>query len=72
MERLKLYLFLPFRVITYNKTSFFVWMLSTFLGGNLGVIINMVIRHYLYDMNLWKSISYDLYSGTFYVFVIAM
>lgn len=72
MERLKLYLFLPFRVITYNKTSFFVWMLSTFLGGNLGVIINMVIRHYLYDMNLWKSISYDLFSGTFYVFVIAM
>lgn len=72
MDRLKLYLFLPFRVITYNKTSFFVWMLSTFLGGNLGVIINMVIRHYLYDMNLWKSISYDLYSGTFYVFVIAM
>lgn len=72
MDRFKLYLFLPFKVITYNKTSFFVWMLSTFLGGNLGVIINIVIRHYGYNMDLWESISYDLYSGTFYVFVIAM
>lgn len=72
MKRLILYLTRPFKVIGYNKTSFFVWVLCTFLGGNLGVIINIVIRHYLYEMNLWESVSYDLCSGTFYVFVIAM
>lgn len=72
MNRLGLYLLRPFHVIRYNKTSFFVWMLCTFLGGNFGIVSNLVIRHYLYKVSVLDSISYDLYSGTFYVFVMAM
>lgn len=72
MERLKLYLFRPFRVIKYNKTSFFIWALSTFLGGNIGVLINFIVRHYFYKISISDSITYDLESGTLYVFVIAM
>ena len=72
MNRLGLYLLRPFYVIKYNKTSFFVWILCTFLGGNSGIISNLIIRHYSYKVSVLDSISYDLYSGTFYVFVMAM
>ena len=72
MERLKLYLFRPFRVIKYNKTSFFIWALSTFLGGNIGMLINFIVRHYFYKISISDSITYDLESGTLYQYCVKL
>lgn len=61
----------PFSVIKFHKTDFTIWFVFTVFAGQLGIIINIIIRSYSYNTGLFYSIYLDSISGNFYTFVIA-
>jgi hypothetical protein len=61
----------PLKVIPLNKLDFFVWLVFTIIAGQLGIIINVIQRHYSNNTSIVKSIYLDSISGSFYIFSIA-
>lgn len=61
----------PFTVIKHNKADFCIWFIFTIFAGQLGIILNIVIRKYSYNTSLSHSIYLDSITGSFYTFVIA-
>ncbi|HHE6469880.1 TPA: hypothetical protein ACPFI9_002527 [Providencia rettgeri] len=62
----------PFSAIGENKREFFIWVVFTVIFGQMGIITNIIIRHYSYDISLYQSIYIEGSSGSFYTFSIAL
>ncbi|SDD32210.1 hypothetical protein [Williamwhitmania taraxaci] len=62
----------PLSVITDNRSEFTIWFLFTIVTGQIGIIANMIIRHYTYSTSISESIFVDSQNGSFYTFSIAL
>ncbi|MGI2112007.1 hypothetical protein ACRN9G_00195 [Shewanella frigidimarina] len=62
----------PFKIIKSNKMEFFIWFVFTILAGQLGILVNIIIRYFTHSMSVGQSIYLDSYSGSFYTFSIAI
>lgn len=47
------YLFKPFIVIKKKRTAFTLWVLSTIIAGNFGLVFNIIIRSNMNGMPHW-------------------
>lgn len=72
MSRFLLFIMRPFKAIRKNKTSFWLWAISTLFMGNLGLFINMVIRGYSGKTSVLESFQYDFMTGSLYLFSIVL
>lgn len=62
----------PFEVIGSNKAEFFIWFSFAIIGGQLGIIANLIIRKFSQNIDVVQSIAMDSTSGSFYTFSIAL
>jgi len=62
----------PFSVIKLDKLSFFLWFTFTVFAGQLGIVVNILIRKFGHSMDVGQSIYLDSASGIFYTFSIAL
>ncbi len=65
-------IFQPFTVISDYKLVFFLWFAFTIISGQLGIIINTVVRYYTNDITFFQSIAIDSSNGNFYTYSIAL
>lgn len=61
----------PVTVVQYYKTEFALWFIFTIIAGQLGILVNFIIRYYSYGISIPTSIYLDSISGSFYIFSIA-
>ncbi len=64
-------IFDPLTVIKHGWTEFIIWFVFTIFAGQLGIILNVIIRKYSYGTPVVHSIYLDSITGSFYTFVIA-
>lgn len=64
-------IFDPLTVIKHNRADFVIWFIFTIFAGQLGIILNIIIRKYSYNTPISHSIYLDSLTGSFYTFVIA-
>lgn len=64
-------IFDPLTVIKHHWADFIIWFIFTIIAGQLGIILNIIIRKYSYDTPVSHSIYLDSITGNFYTFVIA-
>lgn len=62
----------PFNIIISNKPEFFIWFMFAILGGQLGILCNLIIRFFAHDKSIISSIYLDSSNGNFYTFSIAL
>ncbi len=62
----------PLSVILENRSEFTIWFLFTIITGQIGIIVNMIIRHYSEGASITASIIVDSINGSFYTFSIAL
>lgn len=62
----------PWGIIKRKQMSFFLFCLFTVFAGQLGIIINVIIRVILGEFSLFESLYLDSKSGSFYTFSIAL
>ena len=70
--RLFEYLIKPFGVVKKKKTAFTLWIISTIIAGNFGLVFNMFIRNYMNDISAIDSFSMDFKSGSMFLFSIVL
>jgi hypothetical protein len=61
----------PLTVVKHHWPEFRLWFIFTLLAGQLGVILNVIIRAYSYNMPITYSLYIDSLYGNFYIFSIA-
>lgn len=61
----------PVTVVQHFKTEFTLWFIFTIIAGQLGILVNFIIRYYSYGTSIPESIYLDSISGSFYIFSIA-
>ena len=66
------YLFKPFIVVKKKKTAFTLWVLSTIIAGNFGLVFNIIIRGNMNGLSLMNSINEDLKVGSLFLFSIVL
>lgn len=71
-RRFCLYLTRPFKVIAKNKTAFSLWAMSTLLAGNIGLLLNVIIRAYSGKAGVVQSVMMDMTNGSLYLFSIVL
>jgi len=62
----------PWGIIKRKQLSFFLFCLFTVFAGQIGIIINLIIRLSSGKFNLEQSLYLDSISGSFYTFSIAL
>ncbi len=62
----------PWGIIKRKTMSFFLFCLFTVFAGQIGIIINLIIRLSNGKFNLEQSLYLDSISGSFYTFSIAL
>jgi len=62
----------PLTVILQNRSEFSIWFLFTIITGQIGIIANIIIRHYSEGASIKESIIVDSVNGSFYTFSIAL
>ena len=62
----------PFLVGKKNKTAFTLWVVSTIIAGNFGLVFNMFIRKYMNDITVADSLQMDFESGSLFLFSIVL
>jgi len=62
----------PWGIIKRKPMSFFLFCLFTVFAGQIGIIINIIIRMSSGKLNLVQSLYLDSVSGSFYTFSIAL
>lgn len=66
------YLFKPFIVVKKKKTAFTLWVLSTIIAGNFGLVFNIIIRGNMNGLSPMNSINEDLKVGSLFLFSIVL
>ena len=66
------YLFKPFIVVKKKKTAFTLWVLSTLIAGNFGLVFNIIIRSNMNGMLPLASLNEDLKVGSLFLFSIVL
>lgn len=64
------YLFKPFIVIKKKRTAFTLWVLSTIIAGNFGLVFNIIIRGNMNGLSPLASLYEDLKVGSLFLFSI--
>lgn len=64
------YLFKPFIVIKKKRTAFTLWVLSTIIAGNFGLVFNIIIRGNMNGLSPLASLNEDLKVGSLFLFSI--
>lgn len=65
-------LFIPFKVISKQRMSFFLWTAFSLIGGAIGIIVNCV-RHWLFEgMPFKDALTIEGKNGSFYTYSIAL
>ena len=54
------YLKKPFLVIKKKRTAFTLWVLSTLIAGNFGLVFNIIIRSNMNGLSALESFNLDL------------
>lgn len=62
----------PLGVIKLEKKLFYIWLIFTVLAGQIGIIINIILRGKINDYNITQSIVIDSLNGNFYTYSIAL
>lgn len=62
----------PWKLILRNKMSFFIWFIFTIFAGQIGFILNIIIRVINGKLTLSQCIYLESASGSFYTFSIAL
>lgn len=62
----------PWNIINKKPMSFFLFCLFTVFAGQMGIIINFIVRLSSGNFSLQESIYLDSISGSFYTFSIAL
>ena len=66
------YLFKPFIVVKKKKTAFTLWVLSTIIAGNFGLVFNIIIRGNMNGLSPMNSINEELKVGSLFLFSIVL
>lgn len=66
------YLFKPFIVIKKKRTAFTLWVLSTIIAGNFGLVFNIIIRGNMNGLPPSASLNEDLKVGSLFLFSIVL
>ena len=66
------FLIKPFGVIKKKKTAFTLWVISTIIAGNFGLVFNIFIRNYMNDICATDSLIMDFKSGSLFLFSIVL
>lgn len=66
------YLIKPFLIIKKKKTAFTLWVISTIIAGNFGLVFNMFIRSYMNEISAIESLQMDFNSGSLFLFSIVL
>ncbi|MCK1969291.1 hypothetical protein MT962_003150 [Franconibacter sp. IITDAS19] len=72
MKQILKNIYYPFIVLQFNKREFFVWFLFTIFCGQLGIIINVIIRYYYKSISISDSLYIEGVAGSFYTYSIAL
>ena len=70
--RLMDYLTKPFLIVKKKKAAFTLWVISTIIAGNFGLVFNIFIRSYMNDLSAKHSLQMDLNSGSLFLFSIVL
>ncbi|MBR5907051.1 MAG: hypothetical protein IKZ50_01495 [Bacteroidales bacterium] len=71
-SRLVGYFLKPLLVVKKNRTPFILWVLSTLIAGNFGLVFNIIIRGNVNGLSIWESLSQDLRLGSLFLFSIVL
>lgn len=71
-NKIKEIIMLPFKVIDGHRVEFIIWFIFTIIVGQLGIIINIIIRCYSSSLSPLKSLLIDSNNGVFYTVSIAL
>lgn len=66
------YLTKPFLVVKKKKAAFTLWVTSTIIAGNFGLVFNMFIRKYMNSISAGESLIMDFTSGSLFLFSIVL
>ena len=66
------YLKKPFLVVKKKRTAFTLWVLSTLIAGNFGLVFNIIIRSNMNGLSAWDSLGLDLKVGSLFLFSIVL
>ena len=66
------YLKKPFLVIKKKRTAFTLWVLSTLIAGNFGLVFNIIIRSNMNGLSALESFTLDLKVGSLFLFSIVL
>ena len=66
------YLKKPFLVIKKKRTAFTLWVLSTLIAGNFGLVFNIIIRGNMNGLSALDSLNQDLKVGSLFLFSIVL
>lgn len=66
------YLKKPFLVVKKKRTAFTLWVLSTLIAGNFGLVFNIIIRGNMNGLSPLDSLNQDLKVGSLFLFSIVL
>lgn len=66
------YLKKPFLIVKKKKTAFTLWVLSTLIAGNFGLVFNIIIRSNMNGLSALESFNLDLKVGSLFLFSIVL
>ena len=66
------YLKKPFLVVKKKRTAFTLWVLSTLIAGNFGLVFNIIIRGNMNELSPLDSLNQDLKMGSLFLFSIVL
>ena len=66
------YLKKPFLVVKKKRTAFTLWVLSTLIAGNFGLVFNIIIRGNMNELSPLDSLNQDLKVGSLFLFSIVL
>ena len=66
------YLQKPFLVVKKKRTAFTLWVLSTLIAGNFGLVFNIIIRSNMNGLSPLDSLNQDLKVGSLFLFSIVL
>lgn len=66
------YLTKPFLVVKKKRAAFTLWVTSTIIAGNFGLVFNMFIRKYMNSISAGESLIMDFTSGSLFLFSIVL
>lgn len=62
----------PFLVVKKKRTAFTLWVLSTLIAGNFGLVFNIIIRGNMNGLSPLDSLNQDLKVGSLFLFSIVL